>query len=251
MSRARAPAQITGRPWAVLVSRASKESIGSLRGLAEIEICAAAGEFWLRGPTADEALERKLRSLPGAERFLVLPDRQIQPAGSRLPRGRLPKGPWYPLADWVRVELPVPCLAGRLDRRARLSIVRCDAVEEASVLVTTSELWAAYAPDAPQVRLDCWQFAVAADGRVLVRGRPLPPLAGRPWVEREGICVPAGWAWSPPVEAAVLRRVLGLESGDLALLFPDGTWECVSGAHLVRATRSAVRKSLEGQFDAR
>jgi hypothetical protein len=118
--------------------------------------------------------------------------------------------------------------------------------ETASVLLTSIDGWTAYAIQAPQVRLNRWQFAAAQDGRAIVRGDPLPPLPGERWVEREGIAVPAGWRWSPPVEAAIVRAVFGLEPGDLALWQTDGTWRRIRAADFAPASRAAVRATAEG-----
>ena len=116
-------------------------------------------------------------------------------------------------------------------------------MEEASLLLVRFDLWAAYAVEAPQIRLDRWRFAVAADGRAAVNGRPLPPLPGRRWVEREGIAVPAGWTWTPAVEVAILRELFGLAEGDVALWHEDGAWERIAAGEFVRATRVAVRET--------
>ena len=51
----------------------------------------------------------------------------------------------------------------------------------------------------------------------------------------------AGWAWSPAVEPAIVRAVLGLEKDERALLSPDGGWELISAGDWTQATRSAVR----------
>ena len=87
---------------------------------------------------------------------------------------------------------------------------------------------------------------MASDGRVAVCGQPLPPLPGQRWVEREGIAVPAGWHWSPPVEATVVRAVFGLQAGDFALWQTDGTWQRIRAADFLPAGRAAVRASAEG-----
>ena len=68
----------------------------------------------------------------------------------------------------------------------------------------------------------------------------LPPLPGQRWVEQEGIAVPAGWTWTPAVEAALVRQVFGLAAGDVALWHADGAWERIAGDEFVRATRAAV-----------
>ena len=176
----------------------------------------------------------------------MLPDGQLQPVASRLPNNRLPGGPWVSLPEWLALELPPAGLAGRSEQRTPMVLVRSSRPEKASVLLTSIDRWEAYAVQAPQVRLDRWQFAVAEDGRVLVRGGPLPPLPGGRWVDRKGIAVPAGWQWSPPVEASIVRTVFGLEPGDLALWQPDGTWQRIRAADFTPASRAAVRATSEG-----
>ena len=81
---------------------------------------------------------------------------------------------------------------------------------------------------------------------MIVRGTPLPPLPGERWVECEGIATPAGWRWSPAVEAAIVRAVFGLQPGDLALWQTDGTWQRVRAAEFTAASRAAVRATAEG-----
>ena len=85
----------------------------------------------------------------------------------------------------------------------------------------------------------------AADGGVIVRGTPLPPIPGTQWTLDDGIATPAGLTWSPPVDAATLQQVLGLAAGEIALLRPDGTFDRLAADHWVRASRSAIRGTLE------
>ncbi len=237
---------VLGQAWAVRMPKSVARAAAQLRSMAGVEACLTSEHLWIRGAGKGEALEKTLRMLPGAERFEVAAEGQLQPVGTRVPHGRLPDGPWAALAECLGIELPVAGLAGRISRRTPLVLVRSCQAEEAKVLITAFETWEEYAVTAPQVRLDRWQFAVAADKRALVRGQPLPPLPGQRWLEREGIAVPAGWKWSPPVEPAVVRCLLGLEGHDLALLHPDGTWEKIPAAGLERVCRSAVRRTAEG-----
>jgi hypothetical protein len=141
--------------------------------------------------------------------------------------------------------MPSAGLAGLLSETVRIRLVRCSDVVEPSLLTTGIDQFAAYAACAPQVRLDRWHFAVGDDGRVVVRGRPVPPLIGRRYVERGGVCVPAGWHWEPAVESDVMSRLLGLDSNDVAILETDGRASRLSGDDFVRASRSAIRKSAE------
>ena len=82
-----------------------------------------------------------------------------------------------------------------------------------------------------QARLDRWHFAVASDGRVVVRGAPLPPMPGILYCEEEGVAVPVGFAFSPRVESAVVGELLELQPHDLALFHADGSWERIAAAN--------------------
>ena len=239
-------AAATARPWAICLGKADLAAVARLRQMAAIEVCELPEQVWLRGPALDAKLHRRLAAMPGARRFFVLPDGQLQPVASRLPQNRLPNGPWMPLATRLTLGLPPASLAGRSEERVPLTLVRSARPAVASVLLTHIDRWAAYAITAPRVRLDRWQFAATADGRVIVRGTPLPPLPGERWVECEGIATPAGWRWSPAVEAAIVRAVFGLQPGDLALWQTDGTWQRVRAADFTAASRAAVRATAEG-----
>jgi hypothetical protein len=241
--------------WAIRLDRRDAAAAGRLRQVAGVEVCEQAEAVWLRGPQSGEDLQWQLAAVAGACRFSVLPDGQLLPSGGRVPQGWLPQGPWTALGQWMGLEPPPAVLAGRGHQMMSPALVRSDCMEEANLLLTQFSLWAAYAIEAPQVRLDHWRFAVAADGRVAVHDQLqlrqvanlsyiLPPLPGQRWAEREGIAVPAGWTWTPAVEAAILRQVFGLAEGDVALWHADGAWERIAADEFVRATRSAVRETL-------
>ncbi len=196
------------RRWAVRLERAEHESLQRLRLAEAAEVCATDRELWVRGQTLTESLARLLRRHPHARRYWVLPDDQLLSPGRVVPRGYLPAGPWLPLADWLSVGLPKLAAAARPEHPLRVRLVRSAQVGEPTVLITSIDTWHSYGRAAPQVRLERWFFAAADDGRIVVRGGPLPPLPGQRFVEQEGIAVPAGWTWHPRVEAGVLRRVL-------------------------------------------
>jgi hypothetical protein len=240
---------MSGR-WAACLPREAAGALGRLRLVPGLTVHEDGDTVWLQGDGLDEALEPVVRGLPGARRFAVLPDRQLVAAGTRVPFDYLPEGPWHSLPEWLAVTLDGAGLAGRVEARVPIRLERSGAVLEENVLLTSLAGWVSYGEEAPQVRLERWAFAVSDDGRAVVRGQPLPPLPGERFVEQEGVAVPAGWAWDPPVEAAVLRAVLGLEAGDLALLHPDGTWDRVAAGNFTRASRSAIRQSAGAPSDA-
>jgi hypothetical protein len=96
------------------------------------------------------------------------------------------------------------------------------------------------------VRLEKLTFAASADGRILVRGTPLPPIAGTRYYARAGIAVPCGWGWPSWLTVELVRAALEIAPGTVALFSPAGTFEEIPADQFVHATRSAVRLTVQG-----
>ncbi len=230
--------------WAIRLDRADAPAAGGLRGRAGVEVREEGASVWLRGPAfAYPEGDIELRTLPAVERYSIIEDGGLVPPGGAVPRGRLPGDGWRPMSSWLVLEPQVAALPGERPATVEVRVVRGGEEREACVLVADGAAFHAWADVAPDVRLRPLELAV--DGaRALVRGRPLPPIPGERFVADGGIAVPCGHRWDPPIEAGVLRAVLDVEAGGLALLAPGGTVERVPAAAFVTATRSAVRRSL-------
>ena len=232
--------------WAVRLDAMNAHYAAALRTARQVQALEVDGAVWLEGSLLDDALELRLRSVPGAERFHVDAVGQLVAEGRRIPSGKLPSGNWRPLRELISVELPRRAFTGVTAQRLSLQLVRGGKPAEPALLRVSLQAWHAYATRAPQIRLERSTFAVSQTGEALIRGTPLPPLAGERFVEDAGIVVPAGWTWTPAVEATVVREAFGLNPGELALWGTDGSWERLADDDFVRATRSAVRLSVEG-----
>src|SRR5262245_35577680 len=249
--------------WVVQLDQRAASRLGALRLLPGLAVCEQGDRLWLRGEGGDETLAGRLLALPGSCLHAVLSDGQLVPHGARVPRGRLPEGPWTPLVNWLSPTLEPAALSGELPGRVSVTVVPSTMPREANVLLTTLESWATFASEAAQVRLAELRFAVAnltrspLQGRgrgeeliALVWGEPLPPLPGTFYCEQAGVGVQAGYAWEPAVEASVLRDLLGLAKGDLALLHASCEWDHINAGHFARATRSAIRATAGRTGDA-
>jgi hypothetical protein len=227
--------------WAAVISEEDAHQLAALRLMGDVEVLVEAGAVWLRGPDLTDALDLATRKLSGAKRFSVGEAGELTPLGARVPTHRLPEGRWTPLSQHVVAEAPVAALAGRAPRAVALRLVRSGVEQPANVLVTDLATWHAYATAAPRVRLAPLSFAADSQGRIVVRGQPLPPIASKLLVESCGVAVPCGYGWEPPVAAEVVRSALGLGEGDLAILDPGGTARIIRQDCFVAAGRSAVR----------
>jgi hypothetical protein len=232
-------------PWVASLETQDAEALGELRLLLGLELAEDGPRLWLRGPGWDDALALALRKVPGLRRFGVLPGGQLLPSDARVPHGRLPELRWRPLREWFGVVLPPVRTATRSLHHAPVTLVRSVEVQPANALLTDLTAWRAFAVTTAAIRLRPLRFAAARDGRAWVEGVPVPAIAGRRFHVRAQVAVPCGFAWSPPVEAEVLRRWLSLAEGDVAFASAEGDWEIIRAEQCVPASRSAARATVE------
>lgn len=243
--------------WAIEFDGADAAACGLLRHEPGVEALLAAGRLWLRGQACDDRLASRLLRLPAIGRYTVTDDGALVADSTRVPRGRLPEGPWFALHCWLPLTPPpaFPVKAAAGFGSVGLTLVRGDRPGDANLLRVGFAAWMAHAVEAPAVRLERWSFAVADSGTTLVRGMPLPPLPGQRLVEEAGIAVEAGWTWSPWVSPESLRGIVGASRDDLVIVVGvTGTQELaceiVPGEAFVRATRSAVRLTARSLKEA-
>ena len=227
--------------WAASIPIENAVSASPLRQELDIEACVADDRLWLRGTKWNDAIDRSLRKILGAERSHRLANTETARWGEVVPSGVLPHGPWMRLKDWLQPVAPPTLLSGVVTRRAGFRLVRTTTERPANLLIVDFPTWREYAASAPGIRLNRLSFAVSDDARALIRGEPLPPLEGTRYAEAKGVAAPLGWTWSPAVDAEVVRETLGLAEQDLALLTVAGVCDIIRSDEFVRATRSAVR----------
>jgi len=232
--------------WAASLPLTAVAGLAPLRFLEDAEALIAADQIWLHGSELSEADELRLRQVSGALRFHVNEQGELFPPDSLLPCGQLPTGSWQKLRDFLQPQLPPLRIVASTWPQLTLTLVRDTQQREVSALLTNIRDWEEYALSAPQVRLAPLRFAMNGEGRVLIVGTPLPPLAGERFWEAKGIFIAAGWHWSPAVDATIVRRVLELTDDDVALWHADGRWELIRKQDFVVARPAAVRASAAG-----
>jgi len=229
----------------LVLAGADLTCLGGVRNLPGLQVAEASGQLWLRGlpPTGEQPLA--VRALPAHTAYTLDAQGRLFPAGSATPVARLPELSWQAIQSFVPLEMPTAALPaqGALPYRPRL--LASNRAEPGAGLLTTLAAWQAYAESAPEIRLQPLRFAVAADGRVLLLGTPLPPLPGQELWQQESLLLPAGFDLEAPLLGPLLAQKLNPANDGLVLLGEDGSWEKVALDNLVPATRSAVRLTVE------
>jgi hypothetical protein len=238
------------RPWAARIATGDARAVAVLRLLRGVEAAEVDGEaaaLWIRGPDLSDDIDAALRRVPGLERFHLLPADLLATPDGRVPEARLPALAWRPIAQHFDIALPPPATAGDRPTSVVIRVVASSAERRASGVLTDVGAWETWCAGASEIRLQRLRFAARADGCLLVRGDPTPPIRGAiPLWEDTDILVPCGHVPAPDIGGEALRVVFGLADGDVALLGVDGAFEVIPGAAFAAASRSAARLTRSG-----
>jgi len=232
-------------PWAIYIAKEDSATLGALRLISGIEVAEEDDHIWLRGKAGDENLEPKLAALPALERFQWLDANKLRRIDQRVPSRRLPELPWKNISAWSQVRPPLAAFPADLPAKVALRLVRSTEEQQPTLLLTSIGQFRAFSRNAAAIRLNPLRFAANANGDVLIRGNPLPPLPGRRYVLHGRIAVPAGFSWEPPVATEVLERSLNVSGDAMIVWHEDNTITRLHTEQFISATRSAVRATAE------
>jgi hypothetical protein len=234
------PARV-GSGWAAILAPQAETLLGELRLRADLSWTRSDDQLWLRGAGDPD----QVPAGPLRDRFVLGCDDALCRPGERVPRGRLPQGPWRALRELLEPTAQPVRPAGRT-RRIPLQLERGGEQQPAELLHCPLQAAAAWIQHAPALRLDALHYALDAVGGLLLRGRPLPPLPGQRYALHGAIAVPLGWHWQPALQATVLARWLGLGSGEIALGATSG-WSVVAAAAWRPLDRAELRALLRSE----
>jgi hypothetical protein len=222
--------------------------LADLRREAGVTIAFADGLAWVRwDPSLTGEVLRRVLPVGGVELY-ALREGLWYPVGRRLPAfGLGVEGAEALPLD--RALTPRPVKPEPPERACEppvaLALVRDDRPREASALSCGPGELGRWAGVATTARLNAVRAARAGD-RVMLLGRPLPPLAGavRFWGDR--VLVPLGLRSEPDLPEPALRGALGAEETELLVLTPEG-FELVPLAAFRRLTRGSARLAAGGR----
>jgi MoxR-vWA-beta-propeller ternary system domain bpX2 len=238
-------------PWAICVALEDAASLSPLRQIAGIEVGEAGAQIWLRGRQGDEKLDAKLAAVPARTRYEWLGANELRQIDQRIPSVRFPALRWQPLDAWLQVTMPAASMAGEQPNPVSLRLVRSTCEQEPELLLADLDDLVRFASMAAQVRLERLKFAANGEGRVLVRGRPLPSVPGQHFVLHGGVAVPAGFSWEPQVAPAVLARRFAVADDALVVWNEDQTITRLHSEQFVPLSRSALRATQQALLEAR
>lgn len=225
------------------MQREASMQLGAVRTRFGLEVCNEEDAVWIRCTEPDEKLLQTFMQLPVTH--YVSTGGQLTERGKRVPSGYIPEGPWIPIAEWIKVTLPVPAIGGIIESAVPIELIPNEDVEIPQLLKTDIHHWSRYAVGAPRVRLDRLAFAASEDGTVYVRGEPLPPIPGKRFTVRGRVAIEAGWTWRPAVAVEVLEAVLNVDPEHLAIMDSTGSWLSLTDECFLQASRSTVRNVAE------
>ena len=140
-----------------------------------------------------------------------------------------------------------------------LRLIRCESERPAELLLCDSQPFSDWVGQAAEVRLQQCRFAIGEtpQSKILVRGNPLPPVAGQLFWLAAQVAIPLGLTWRPHIDQASMNGVIfsaadaGADSTERSIAVwqrsendsETESVELVNGSSFIPVTRSNVRKA--------
>jgi hypothetical protein len=225
----------------IVLSQTDKAALGSVRCLPGL-LAAEYGEFiWVRGIDVNKETDLRIRQLPGLHTYTLDADGYLFPPRGVTPIGKLQPMNWVSLSTYITVTLPVSALPGKISQELVIRLVPSQQLQKGNALLTDLHTWKAYGETAPLVRLQQTRFAVSEENKVLIIGEPLPALPGKEYVLQDGLLIPLGFEFDPPVISSLISSQFNPDNDSLLLFDTDSSWEEIPKDAFVPSTRSAIR----------
>ena len=225
------------------IDKSYQKQIGQIRHLPGCWIAETTEEFWLRLERPQNEFPLVLEQIPAKARYQLRDQNLLFPHQGSTPIGKLPELNWQPIAAFMTVELPTAALPGNVEKQIPVKLIRTEEPKDTPFMLLSWKIWRHYALQASNIRLQALSFAVSAQERVIVMGKPLPPLPGQLFWQNQQILLPAGWNFEHTLLAEVLSINYLNGKEEWLLIRSEQEWETIKKKNFIQASRSAVRKT--------
>lgn len=219
-------------------------ALAALRTREGIRVLVVNDRLWVWWSPGDDEVVRRVLPLPGVELFARRDGRWYR-CGRRLPCSGVPEEREARPLSSVLTPAPVaPQMTEVTLDPVRLKLVRGGPPRPATAIRCRLADLAGWADQATSRQFEGLEATYCGE-LVLLKGERLPPIAnGDRWWGGD-VLIPLGFRPEPNLKSEVLRRLLGLSSGEVALLTGEGA-EVVAAGAFGKLTRAGVRLAGRG-----
>ncbi|HTI92923.1 MAG TPA: hypothetical protein VL727_20135 [Puia sp.] len=234
--------------WLLEIEQQHLDYLGPIRHWEQLKIAASPGSYWISGLTADRVDLPEIKGIPFKHLYFEK-GQLLFHRGGLVPVKQLPGSlVWTPLEKGLPLDPPSfnHNYFGITEKLA-MRLVPSGKVEDPAALLTSIAILRSYILTAPAVRLKPLLW-VMLDDQALIMGRPLLPLPGDSFWQRDEVLLPAGLDWEWPVLEPALSRELNPARDHCLLWDQDGQCTRIEKTRWRRLSISSFRLSTTKRF---
>lgn len=224
----------------LLIAEKDRDALGAVRCISDLYVAVNESGIWLKCKGEFATNNMLLQQLPVQKTFFIDGYNRLFIPNTLTPVAMLEISEWVSIKAFVALEIPIAIMPVRLQSTINVNIVSSMNERNADALLTSLDVWKAYAMQAPLIRLQQLMFAVSENADVFIIGSPLPPIPGKAYWIKNKVALPCGFdlEWTFLADAIEKKFTTG---GELILFAENGEWQKIPDSYFVKATRSAVR----------
>jgi hypothetical protein len=224
---------------------ANVDALGAIRSNRGIEIATKNERTWIKVPFEIYETELRIKQLPVESTFMTDEKENLFLVGGLTPVDILKDLNWQPLYSFLKVELPVSLLPGKLEEKISCNLIPSKNIQPGIALLSGLGTWKYYSETAPSVRLSCLRFAVSEKNEVLIIGNPLPPIPGIEYWKINNVLLPCGYDFEFRMGGIFISEKLNASNDSFLLFDKEGRIQLINKTLFVPGKRSAARLTSE------
>ncbi|SFC93659.1 hypothetical protein [Flavobacterium phragmitis] len=223
------------------INKEHKDFLGAIRHWENLKIAFEASTIWIKEFSAEQIDSAELLQIPYTKIY-ELKENLLFERGKQLPTKKLPSGLlWSPVLRGLPVSLPnFNHNFFGINQKLQTRLKRSEEEKEAQALLVEYQELKAYIESAPKFRLEPLQWVVIHN-KALIIGKPLLPLKGNTFWQKNDFLVPSGYDFEWPVLTHTLKDKVNPFDKNLILWNKDNSYSSIPKQNIKPLSISSFR----------
>ncbi|MBX7227058.1 MAG: hypothetical protein K1X55_13575 [Chitinophagales bacterium] len=196
----------------LLTNTSHKDDLAAIRSWKNLRVAFVSDEVWVRDFTPTQIKSVEVKSIP-YKTLYQSKNSKLHLLDSLLPERNIPSFLWTPIERALPIALPSfnHNFFG-IQEKVPIKLVPTETEADAVAMIASLSDMKAYLETAPAIRLQKLSWAVLNRNDAIILGKPLLPIVGETFWNRNGHLLPTGYDFQLPILSRYIQYKINPDS---------------------------------------
>lgn len=226
------------------------DDLGTIRHWSNLRIAFEQDLIWLKGFSEEQLNSVEVKSI-WDKKVYYEKDAKLFLKDSLLPDRNIPSLLWSGIDRGLPVKLSsLNHNFFGLEERLKITIVPSEIEREAVAMAVSLSALESYITTAPAIRLKGINWAIIKPNIAFLLGRPLLPVSGEVYWQKDDFIIPAGYDINPPLLTNAINSILNPEGTSWIIWNKDSSYFVIGKNQYATLSLSSFRRTVKDIYKA-